>query len=273
MDVDTIEPGVDFSEAISRALAACQVLVAVVGRAWLTATDERGRRRLDDPDDFVRLEIETALERGVRVIPVLAQGAVMPGRDDLPQSLAGLARRNALYIRHESFRSDAGRLVMAIERVQVVAPGLASAPGAFDTPGGQSAGKAVGEVVQTDSGPGQTGRDRTLAPPMSPDRSVTVNISQQLVNAIESTIVQNIRGTTNISPEAKELLSLVKRFGDQNTTALESAVHELEDQDARLSDRLGAKQRLKGFLIQLNGKVEDAALTILQVYLESKMDH
>jgi hypothetical protein len=133
MDVDTIEPGVDFAEEISRAVAACRVLVAVVGRAWLTATDKRGRRRLDDPDDFVRLEIEAALGRGVRIIPVLAQGAVMPGRDDLPESLAGLARRNALFIRHESFRSDAGRLVAAIERV-LAAPGttaVSTAPGAL----------------------------------------------------------------------------------------------------------------------------------------------
>jgi TIR domain len=85
MDMDKIEPGVDFAEEISQAVAACQVLVAVVGPAWLTATDERGRRRLDDPGDFVRLEIETALTRDVRVIPVLAQGAVMPGsRGRLP---------------------------------------------------------------------------------------------------------------------------------------------------------------------------------------------
>src|ERR1700747_1122745 len=75
MDVDTIEPGLDFAEEVTRAVAACQVLVAVIGPAWLTAADGRGRRRLDDPDDFVRLEIETALVRGVRVIPVLAQGA------------------------------------------------------------------------------------------------------------------------------------------------------------------------------------------------------
>jgi hypothetical protein len=153
MDVDTIEPGVDFAEEISRAVTACQVLVAVVGPAWLTATDERGRRRLDDPDDFVRLEIETALTRGVRVIPVLAQGAVMPGREDLPESLAGLARRNALFIRHESFRSDAGRLVAAIEQVLDLAPGLALSPDALDAQGGRSAGKAAGAVVQTGSGP------------------------------------------------------------------------------------------------------------------------
>jgi len=117
MDVDTIEPGVDFGEAINRAVAACKVLLAVIGPDWLTAADERGRRRLDNPDDFVRLEIEAALDRDVRVIPVLARGAVMPGRDELPESLARLARRNALFIRHENFRSDAGRLVTAIERV------------------------------------------------------------------------------------------------------------------------------------------------------------
>ena len=117
MDVDTIEPGLDFAEEVTRAVAACQVLVAVIGPAWLTAADGRGRRRLDHPGDFVRLEIETALTRGVRVIPVLTQGAMMPDEDDLPENLAALARRNALFIRHESFRSDAGRLVTAIERV------------------------------------------------------------------------------------------------------------------------------------------------------------
>ena len=90
IDVATIEPGVDFAEEIFRAVAACKVLLAVIGPAWLTAADERGRRRLDDPDDIVRLEIEAALSRGVRVIPILVEGAVMPTRQDLPESLAGL---------------------------------------------------------------------------------------------------------------------------------------------------------------------------------------
>src|SRR6516225_1568159 len=73
IDADAIEPGVDFDEEISGAVAACQVLLAVIGPNWLTTTDERGRRRLDDPDDFVRLEIEAALAREVRVIPILVQ--------------------------------------------------------------------------------------------------------------------------------------------------------------------------------------------------------
>jgi hypothetical protein len=101
--------------------------------------------------------------------------------------------------------------------------------------------------------------------------SVTVNINQQVVNAVESAVVQSIQGTTNIGPEAKELLGLVSRFGGQDTAALESAVHEFEDPDARASDRLGARQRLKGFLFQLGGKVEDTALAILQNYVQSKI--
>src|SRR5215475_940843 len=106
IDVDPIEPGVDFAEEISRAVAICKVLLAVIGPNWLTAADEQGHRRLDDPDDIVRLEIEDALARDVRVIPILVEGAAMPGQRDLPESLAGLARRNALFIRHESFRFD-----------------------------------------------------------------------------------------------------------------------------------------------------------------------
>ena len=143
IDVDTIEPGVDFAEEISRAVAACQVLLVILGPDWLTATDERGARRLDDPGDTVRLEIEAALARGVRVIPILAEGAVMPGRDDLPVSLAGLAHRNALRVRHESFRNDAERLVTAIERILASAPGATAVPGALQAHGARSAGTAA----------------------------------------------------------------------------------------------------------------------------------
>jgi TIR domain len=96
MDVDTIAPGVKFTDVITEALSSCAVLLAVIGPRWLTATDEDGRRRLDDRDDIVRWEIQTALERdGIVVIPVLVEGAVMPRPHQLPQSLAGLALRNA----------------------------------------------------------------------------------------------------------------------------------------------------------------------------------
>ena len=116
MDVDTIEPGLDFADEISQAVAACQVLLVIIGSAWLIGADERGHRRLDNPDDLVRLEVEAALTRGVRIIPVLTEDAIMPTQLDLPESLAGLARRNALTIRPDSFRSDTDRLIAAIEK-------------------------------------------------------------------------------------------------------------------------------------------------------------
>jgi hypothetical protein len=117
MDVDTIALGVDFAEVITQDVSTCQVLLVVIGPRWLTATDEGGRRRLDDPDDIVRLEIAAALERDIRVIPILVEGAVMPRRQELPDSVGGLARRNALSVRHESFRADADRLLAAIEPI------------------------------------------------------------------------------------------------------------------------------------------------------------
>ena len=77
-------------------MAACRVLLAIIGPTWLNSADHEGNRRLADPDDIVRLEIEAAPVRNVRVIPILMASAVMPYRRDLPVSLAGLARRNAL---------------------------------------------------------------------------------------------------------------------------------------------------------------------------------
>jgi predicted nucleotide-binding protein len=152
IDVDTIEPGADFAIEISRAVAVCEVLLAVIGPTWLTATDERGVRRLDDPEDIVRLEIEAALARDVRVIPILVEGTVMPGRSDLPESLAGLARRRALLIRHESFHSDVGLLVTAIERVLAAAPGTGTAASGPDASGNEPA-RVKAELM---SDPGST---------------------------------------------------------------------------------------------------------------------
>jgi hypothetical protein len=106
MDVDNIELGVDFAGAITRAVGTCEVLLAVIGPGWVAATGKDGRRRLEDPDDVVRLEVEAALDRDVRVIPVLVGGAAMPQRGELPGGLAKLARRNGLSVRHETFRSD-----------------------------------------------------------------------------------------------------------------------------------------------------------------------
>ena len=93
------------------------MLIAVIGKHWLISPDEEGRRRLDDPEDFVRIEIATALKRGVRVIPVLVDGASIPRSGDLPDDLKPLVRRTAHEVRHARFKDDCAHLIAALERV------------------------------------------------------------------------------------------------------------------------------------------------------------
>jgi hypothetical protein len=115
-DVDSIELGDDFVEVITRAVGACDVLLALIGEDWLTITDAQGRRRLDDPHDFVRLEIEAALARNVLVIPILVGGARMPSVEELPDSLARLAHRQALELSPARFDFDTGRLLKVLDK-------------------------------------------------------------------------------------------------------------------------------------------------------------
>ena len=116
MDVETIEPGADFSASIEHAVSSCNVLIAMIGKKWLEIEDGYGGRRIDNPHDFVALEIIVALQRNIPVIPVLVDNMAMPSVGDLPQKLAGLARRNAVRLGHETFRSDIERILPAIDR-------------------------------------------------------------------------------------------------------------------------------------------------------------
>src|SRR5262245_52664484 len=118
IDVEAIEPGQDFVVAIQRALDACAVVIVMIGDRWLSTVDDQGRRRLDDPQDFVHQEVGAALKRGdVRVIPVLVQQATMPGGRELPAPLADLGRRNALEIREAHFRRDVDALIEVVARL------------------------------------------------------------------------------------------------------------------------------------------------------------
>ncbi len=92
MDIDDIAPGLDFVDVMNQQVSKCDVLISVIGRSWLAATDETGRRRLDDPEDFVRLEIESALAQKKRVIPVLVNDAKMPKLTELPELLRPFAQ-------------------------------------------------------------------------------------------------------------------------------------------------------------------------------------
>lgn len=113
-DLESIPPGADFPATIADAVGSCSVLIAVIGRHWLTVRDAAGRRRLDDPEDQVAREIELALDGGIRVIPVLVEGASMPPRKDLPAALDRLADLNALRLSDDHWDSDMERLLEAL---------------------------------------------------------------------------------------------------------------------------------------------------------------
>lgn len=97
-DVDSISPGEDFYAKIRAEVESCDVALVLIGKGWLSAVDDDGGRRLDNPRDFVRLEIEAALTKQVPIIPVLFQGARMPREEELPDAIRDLSRRNALDI-------------------------------------------------------------------------------------------------------------------------------------------------------------------------------
>ena len=119
IDVDSIAPGEDFVTVLQARVAACDVLLALIGRGWLAAIDAAGRRRLDNPEDFVRIEIAVALAQGKRVIPVLSDNVTMPRAEELPEDIKLLARRNAIRLTHDRFKDDVARLVHRfIEKVQ-----------------------------------------------------------------------------------------------------------------------------------------------------------
>ncbi|MGC1309901.1 MAG: SUMF1/EgtB/PvdO family nonheme iron enzyme [Phormidesmis sp.] len=116
-DVDDIDAGDDFRDRVTEAVGQCQILLAVIGKTWLTAQDAAGNRRLDNPADWVRLEIETALKRKIRVIPVLLDAVEIPAAQLLPEVLRPLAYRNAARVRHDpDFRRDMDRVVGVIQR-------------------------------------------------------------------------------------------------------------------------------------------------------------
>lgn len=116
-DVDAIEPGQDFVDAIEARVQACRVFIALIGQEWLEAANAAGERRLDETEDYVRREVAAALSRhDLRVIPVLVEGASIPAASDLPGELQPLARRHAVSLRDETWESDVDRLADAIRK-------------------------------------------------------------------------------------------------------------------------------------------------------------
>jgi TIR domain len=168
-DVDSIQLGDDFVEVITRAVGSCDVLLALIGDEWITVTDEHGRRRLDDPDDFVRLEIEAALTRRVRVIPILVEGAQMPRADELPDSLVRLVRRQALELNPNRFEADTSRLLKVLDMTLAEVRTAQADAASTVPPAGKAPDPGTTEVQETPLRPGQEEqRGRSSIPPAAP---------------------------------------------------------------------------------------------------------
>jgi TIR domain len=110
-DVETIAPGEDFIVALERALADCSVMLVLIGPIWLEARDAQGRRKIDDANDWTRLEVATGLKRNVRVIPVTCRDASLPATDELPDDIRDLRRRQAFQLDNDRWRYDFEQLV------------------------------------------------------------------------------------------------------------------------------------------------------------------
>ncbi|MEZ5997963.1 MAG: toll/interleukin-1 receptor domain-containing protein [Hyphomonas sp.] len=162
MDVDSVAPGEDFVRKIENTVAESGAMIVVMGPNWLNAQTKDGNRRIDLPGDFVRLEVSNALKRGLRIIPVLVDGAPMPRAEDLPDDVAQLVRHNALSINHTTFRRDIAGLLAhvdppsLIDRVRsprVMAPVAAVlaflALGVTFWPKGDGNAAATGDVAST----------------------------------------------------------------------------------------------------------------------------
>ncbi|HVZ82744.1 MAG TPA: TIR domain-containing protein [Terracidiphilus sp.] len=200
MDVAAIEPGRDFRKAIDQSVSNCSVLLAMIGLEWLSACDAAGQRRLDDPNDFVRIELASALRRDIPVVPVLVRGAKMPRADELSEDLRELAFRNAVELTHARWKSDVQVLLNALR------PHL-------DTPAAPAATRPAGQV----------------AAPMAAPSSV-------YISAIEPAVIERVARelAAFIGPIAEVV---VKRAAKRSATPQElytAAAAEIETEAERL---------------------------------------
>lgn len=234
MDVDSISLGLDFAEAIRNAVSSCDVLLAIIGPEWITA-ERGGRLRLEDPEDFVRLEIETALERNVRVVPILVDEAELPAREQLPESLQPLVRRQTLSLTHAQFRIEAQRLIDDIGRIfaaqspatappsaSAMAPPLphSEATGSVATPVDEPATTPALPQQQPAPEPASTSTSTstgtaTTTPPVEAGSAAGATASVVLAEANHVTLALQLAGPHVIDIDNSGFFGLIKVDGKQ----------------------------------------------------------
>ena len=217
-DVDTIQKGRDFRKVLAEALDSSNVLLAIIGPTWLTGTDATGRRRIDDPSDFVRLEIANALKRDIAVIPVLVGGAKMPREEDLPDDLRGLAYRQAAIITHDNFPHDVDGLE---SDVRALVTGKRNA-----TAGRRRAGLALGILALMAAGGIALQRSGTV------DRWLTA-----------ATPVVNTDAEAAKRKAALETAEKARLDAERRQAAAQQAEAARKDQEARLAAAAAAAKR------------------------------
>ena len=214
MDVAGIDAGRDFRKAIEESVAKCGVLLVIMGPGWVTAKNEAGVRRLDDPGDFVRAEVASALSRDIPVIPVLVHGAVMPRAEDLPDDLKDLAYRNCVELTHARWRSDVQLLIEPLRRL------IASSAQA-------QSGSARGEskVAQ------QTPPSQPVSPPASSDPIVA--------SRFDPATLQRIR---------LELALCIGPIADVGVSRAARVSNSIEDLLIKVAEEIESPQRREEFL-------------------------
>jgi branched-chain amino acid transport system substrate-binding protein len=166
--------GEDYVEHIERAIAGCEVLLVLIGPGWASAADESGRPRLDDPEDLVRLEIATALRRGVIVIPLFVRGAAMPKASDLPEPLVSLRRRNGLALRDERWDDD----IAAVARTLDARLSVVKTADLDDPPTPTPASSSILTLPESPQSPMQPGPVLAMASLRRASRDVSVLVSR-----------------------------------------------------------------------------------------------
>lgn len=204
MDVDTMKPGFDFAKQLDEQVSKCDVLLAIIGPNWIDATDEKGRRKLGQEGDFVRIELAAALKRDIPVIPLLVHGAVMPSEDELPEELKPLTRRHAMEIRHTRFTADCEAIIRALtdllprrRRWPHIVAGVLTAAVLL----GSLAWIAVYRQAEITSGPSSKGQIQI--PGTNAASSTNYNINNSKISALANNPAADARSSASDIPDAR----------------------------------------------------------------------
>lgn len=202
IDVDRLGAGQDFPSVLQEKLDQCSVMIAVIGPRWLTLTDESGKRRIDDPDDWVRLEISNSLARKIAVIPVVVGGASLPNKSDLPEELRPILRRHAATLTTHGFRNEMAGLKRDILEIPGFRPrrvGVYQALGALAVMAG-----LVGGVVMY-------GPLRTFVPQSQESSGNTPLTDQELANLVRRALELTAAGRCSADLMTKSLFSACEK--------------------------------------------------------------